>query len=219
MGTGSTDAANESEDVGNESEDAGNEFIVVIDPGHGGTDPGKVGVNQIEEKAINLAIAYRLKALLELNDVTVILTRETDDGLYDPAASNKKADDLKKRVSLIEESKAALTVSIHQNSYPDEACRGAQTFYYTGSEDGKVLAEILQKQLKSVLADGNHREAKGNDSYYMLKKSICPTVIVECGFLSNPQEADLLASEEYQEKVAFALHLGILEYRNNFLLY
>lgn len=188
--------------------------VVVIDAGHGGSDPGKVGVNQTEEKEINLAIARRLKTLLELNDIKVIMTRETGDGLYDPSASNKKADDLKKRVALIEESGAALTVSIHQNSYPDASIRGAQTFYYTGSKDGEELAKMLLKAIKAEVKDGNHREAKANDSYYMLKKSVCPTVIVECGFLSNSDEEALLNSEEYQEKLAFAIHLGIMEFLN-----
>lgn len=190
------------------------ETVVVVDAGHGGNDPGKVGVSGVEEKGINLAIAQRLKALLELNDITVVMTRETDAGLYDSSASNKKADDLMKRVELIEESGACVAVSIHQNSYTDASCKGAQTFYYTDSAEGARLAGILQEQLKAVLKDGNHRVEKGNDSYYMLKKSTVPTVIAECGFLSNPEEEALLTSEDYQEKIAWALHLGILEYLN-----
>lgn len=193
--------------------------VVVIDPGHGGSDPGKVGVKNTEEKEINLAIAKRLKSLLELNDIQVVMTRETGEGLYDPSASNKKADDLKKRVKMIEDSGAALTVSIHQNSYPDASIKGAQTFYFTGSKDGEELARILLKAIKEAVDDGNHRDAKANDSYYMLKKSVCPTVIVECGFLSNPDEEELLNSEEYQEKLAYAIHLGVMEYLNKFLLY
>ena len=190
------------------------ETVVVVDPGHGGNDPGKVGTGGVEEKGINLSIAGRLKSLLELNDITVVMTRETDEGLYDSSASNKKADDLKKRVKLIEESGASVAVSIHQNSYTDASCRGAQTFYYTDSSEGEELARILLEQLKAVLNDGNHRTEKENDSYYMLKKSTIPTVIVECGFLSNPDEKEMLLSEEYQEKIAWALHLGILEYLN-----
>ena len=117
-------------------------------------------------------------------------------------------------MKLIEESGASVAVSIHQNSYTDASCRGAQTFYYTGSSEGEELARILLEQLKAVLNDGNHRTEKGNDSYYMLKKTTIPTVIVECGFLSNPNEKEMLLSEEYQEKIAWALHLGILEYIN-----
>ena len=105
-------------------------------------------------------------------------------------------------------------VSIHQNSYPEEDVDGAQVFYYSGSAEGKLLGGMVQESLKREIADGNHRVAKANKDYYLLKKSTCPAVIVECGFLSNPAEAALLATEEYQEKIAFAIHLGILEYLN-----
>ncbi|MBP3609812.1 MAG: N-acetylmuramoyl-L-alanine amidase CwlD [Lachnospiraceae bacterium] len=188
--------------------------VVVIDAGHGGKDPGKVGVNSALEKDINLNIALRLKSLLEQNGVLVVMTREEDKDLASENAASRKNEDLRARVKLLEETSPALMVSIHQNSYPEADVDGAQVFYYSGSEEGKVLGTVIQEQLKSEMDDGNHRVAKANKEYYLLKKSCCPAVIVECGFLSNPTEADLLASEEYQEKLAFAIHLGIMEYLN-----
>lgn len=188
--------------------------VVVIDAGHGGIDPGKVGINDALEKEINLSIAMRLKTLLEQNGVLVVMTRQEDKDLASENASNRKNEDLRERVKLIQETAPALMVSIHQNSYPEADVDGAQVFYYATSEEGKLLGKIVQEQLKSELDDGNHRVAKANKDYYLLKKSCCPAVIVECGFLSNPKEAELLATEEYQEKLAFAIHLGIMEYLN-----
>lgn len=188
--------------------------IVVIDAGHGGDDPGKIGINQVLEKDVNLQIAKRVKTLLEQNDVKVIMTRETDEGLYDAGASNKKVQDMKQRIQMISDSKAPITVSIHQNSYGEEAIHGAQVFYYTTSEEGKNAALLMQKQLIAGLDPENKREAKANDSYYLLKKSAIPTIIVECGFLSNYAEAEKLKTEAYQEKVAFQITMGILKYLN-----
>ena len=187
---------------------------VVLDAGHGGMDPGKIGVAGTLEKELNLEIVYRVKRLLEQNNVGVVLTRESDAGLYTEADSNKKSADMRKRIEIINEAAPHLVVSIHQNSYTAPSCKGAQVFYYEGSEKGKLLAEGLQRMLKETLADGNTRETKANSSYYMLKKSTYPSVIVECGFLSNPEEEALLLNEEYQEKVAWAIHLGILQYLN-----
>lgn len=188
--------------------------VVLIDAGHGGWDPGKVGVNEALEKDINLEIALRLKRLLEQNDVVAVMTREEDKDLASENAANRKNEDLKNRVRLIEEVSPVLVVSIHQNSYTEEDVDGAQVFYYAASEEGKRLGTILQESLKAELDDGNHRVAKANREYYLLKKSASPAVIVECGFLSNKREADLLAEKEYQEKLAFAIMLGIMEYIN-----
>lgn len=187
---------------------------IVIDAGHGGRDPGKVGVNNTLEKDINLNIALKLKSLLEQNDYNVIMTRSDDSGLYSESDSNKKVSDMRKRVEIINSSKAALAISIHQNSFTAEEIKGAQVFYYTVSDEGKEYANILQDQLKKTLNDGNKRQAKGNDAYYMLKKTQIPIVIVECGYLSNNKEAQLLNTEDYQEKMAWAIHLGIINYLN-----
>lgn len=187
---------------------------VIIDAGHGGADPGKVGINGALEKDINLQIAKKLQQFLEAEDVEVVLTRDSDAGLYDEGASNKKVQDMKRRVELIESTKPVLTVSIHQNSYHEEYVHGAQTFYYQGSEQSKALAEKIQQVLLNEVDKDNTRVAKANDSYYLLKKTSVPIVIVECGFLSNSEEAQKLSSDYYQEKLAWAVHLGILQYIN-----
>ena len=187
---------------------------VVIDAGHGGADPGKVGVDGSLEKDINLKIAKKLALFLTAADVDVVLTRESDAGLYDENVSNKKVQDMKNRVALIEEKKPALTVSIHQNSYHEEYVHGAQVFYYAGSEESKEIAERMQQVLAEQIDPDNARQAKANDSYYLLKKTSTPIVIVECGFLSNYEEAQKLSSEAYQEKTAWAIHLAILNYLN-----
>ena len=171
------------------------EFTIVIDPGHGGLDPGKIGINDELEKNINLEIALKLKEKLE------------DKGW--------KKTDMRNRVKIINDSKADLCISIHQNSYSSQNVKGAQVFYYSGSENGKKLAEIIQESLKNSLDDGNKRMEKSNDSYYVLLKSECPTVIVECGFLSNWEEATNLKDDYYQDKIADAIINGIVRYINS----
>jgi N-acetylmuramoyl-L-alanine amidase len=191
------------------------QITIVIDPGHGGRDPGKVGVNNALEKDINLSVALKLKNLLELNDINVIMTREEDIGLYTDDDPLKKRADLNSRVEIIHSNMADLAVSIHQNSFTQESCKGAQVFYYVKSLEGKQLAEVIQDQLKKTINDGNHRQAKANSNYYMLKKIQCPLVIVECGYMSNYKEAELLLNEEYQERMAWGIHLAILRYIND----
>ena len=195
-----------------EAEQKGN--VIVLDPGHGGSDPGMIGIDGLEEKGINLSVSLLLREKLEEKGYTVVLTRESDQGLYDDSAQNKKAQDMQRRIALIDETAPVLTVSIHQNSYHQEDVSGAQVFYYRKSEKGKRLAEILQKRFDYALGDQNRRKAKPNDSYYLLLHVKCPIVIVECGFLSNWKEAALLKTEEYQDRVAYTLHMGIMEYLN-----
>lgn len=185
---------------------------VVIDAGHGGADPGKIGINKAEEKDLNLEIALLLQEYLEAEGVEVVMTRSTKEGLYDADASNKKVQDMKRRITLIEETKPDITVSIHQNSYPEEYVHGAQVFYYDGSSQGQKLAELIQNQLIKKADPENTRRIKANDSYYLLKKTEVPIVIVECGFLSNRQEAEKLCDEDYQKRIAWAICMGILQY-------
>ena len=181
-------------------------------PAHGGDDPGKIGINKEKEKDINLKVAKELQRLLEEEGLKVIMTRTDEGGLYQESSNNKKVEDMRKRCEVIAEAKPVFTVSIHQNSYPEESVKVAQVFYYGQSQEGKKLAEILQKAMVEQLDPQNHRQAKANESYYLLKKTPSPTVIVECGFLSNSEEAALLATEDYQKKVAEAVKAGILEY-------
>lgn len=190
------------------------EVCIVIDAGHGGDDPGKIGINKAKEKEINLKIAQELEKILKEEGIKIIMTRTDDDGLYDKSSNNKKVEDMRKRCEIITKANPVFTVSIHQNSYPEESIKGAQVFYYGQSKEGKDLAETLQQSLIEQLDPQNHRQAKANESYYLLKKTPSPTVIVECGFLSNSKEAELLVTEEYQKKVAEAVKSGILEYLN-----
>ena len=155
------------------------DFTVIVDAGHGGNDPGKVGVNQALEKDINLSVAKMVKEYLEKEGVEVVMTRQEDKGLYQEGSQNKKVEDMKNRVLLIHETQPDCAVSIHQNSYPEEEVKGAQVFYYEDSAEGKRLAECIQEQMKARMDPENNREAKGNTSYYLLKKTDCPLTIVE----------------------------------------
>ncbi len=186
--------------------------VVCIDSGHGGNDPGKVGVDGSLEKDINLQIAKQLRKYLEASDVKVVMTREDDKGLYGERDSHKKMADMRNRCALIDGSKPDLVVSIHQNSYHAEPIFGGQVFYYKDSVKGKRLAEILQKRFDFVLGEKNTRQAKPNGNYYLLLHVKQPIVIVECGFLSNWKEAAALKSEEYQDRLAWTIHMGIMEY-------
>lgn len=182
--------------------------LVVLDPGHGGKDPGKVGADEELEKDINLAISLKVRKKLEEDGMEVVMTREEDVMLSDGDADNKKLEDLNSRIDIINEQQPAIAVSIHQNSYSDPAVRGAQVFYFTHSDKGKQAAEALQKELLEFDQE-NTRDIKANDTYYLLKKTEVPTVIVECGFLSCPGEAELLTDEAYQEELAGAIAKGI----------
>lgn len=142
----------------------------------------------------------------------VVMTREDDADLADKKASSQKVSDMRNRVKIIEDADPVVTISIHQNSYTNSSVKGAQTFYYGESAEGKLLAETLQKSLIENLDPANYREAKANESYYLLKKTPTPTVIVECGFLSNPDEELKLQKEDYQGKIVDAICEGLLAY-------
>lgn len=187
------------------------ETTVVIDAGHGDQDPGKIGVNDALEKDVNLQIAKKIKKLLEKKKIKVIMTREDDTTLAREGGGSQKVQDMKARVELINETKPNLAVSIHQNSYPEESVHGAQVFYFTHSAEGERAAGIMQKALLTVDPE-NSRQEKADDGYYLLRRTEAPTIIVECGFLSNREEAGKLVDKEYQKKVAEAVVQGIEEY-------
>ena len=189
-----------------------NSKTILVDAGHGGADPGMIGVGGLEEKGINLQIAMKLREILEKKGFTVIMTREEDKGLYDEESRNQKAQDMQRRIALVKECKPVLCISIHQNSYQDSAVYGPQVFYYEDSVQGKSLAELIQEKLNTRLDVKRPRVAKGNKTYYLLKRSESVLNIVECGFLTNPQEAELLQTDEYQLKVADAISEGIDAY-------
>ena len=189
--------------------------VIVIDVGHGGSDPGKVSHDGVKEKDVNLAIAKYLQDYLIAQDYTVFMTRDTDRGLYDENVSNKKRSDLNNRIQFFKEKNADLIVCIHQNSYPDASQHGAQTFYYKDSKEGKTLAEHIQRSLLAI-DPANKRVEKANDSYYLLKHTTVPAVIVECGFLSNPEETVKLTDDNYQKDIAYAISLGVCTFYSIF---
>ena len=186
--------------------------VIVLDAGHGGFDPGKVGVNGALEKDINLSIVKKLKVLLEEEGFPVHLTRETDTLLGPANSTSKKKDDMIARIEMITQLKPYFTISIHQNSFPNESVSGPQVFYYKDSEESATMAQIIQDVLNSQLAPVKKRAPQSNANYYLLTRTPTPTVIVECGFLSNPTEADLLIQDEYQSRIAYSIFLGILSY-------
>lgn len=193
------------------SKGAADTKVIIVDPGHGGGDPGKVGVNQALEKDLNLAIAKKVQTKLEKQGLQIIMTRETDEMLGDQNSSNKKIQDMKARVELINDSKAPLVVSIHQNSYQESSIKGAQVFFYSHSSEGEKAAKIMQEALLAFDPE-NTRQPKANDTYYLLKKTEVPAIIVECCFLSNYEEAEKIVTEEYQKQVADAICTGVLKY-------
>lgn len=185
---------------------------VVLDAGHGGADPGKVAADGTREKDINLAIAKKVQKALQKKGITVRMTREKDEMVHEQGAEAEKKADMRLRCERINTSGAHCAVSIHQNSFTDTAASGAQVFYYTASEEGKRFADIMQKQLIQKVDPDNRRISKANDSYYLLRKTTIPLLIVECGFMSNPAEAKQLQDEAVQEKIAGAICAGIQQY-------
>lgn len=183
--------------------------IVVIDAGHGGADPGKVS-GSVLEKDINLRIALKLQAYLEEGGATVLVTRIDDSDLAD-----SKSGDMSRRKLTANTSKADIFVSVHQNSYNSASVHGAQVFYFNESDNSKKLAQSIQTQLKDFVDPYNKFLPKANSNYYVLRQTAMPAVIVECGFLSNSGERYKLTQDDYQEKIAWAIYAGIVDYFNN----
>lgn len=189
--------------------------VIGIDPGHGGVDPGAVSKNGIKEDDINLKIALKLKRFIEHSGGVAIMTRDTDKGLYSSDAKTlrqMKIEDLKKRKELIEASNCDLFVTIHLNSFTRSKYYGAQTFYNEEVEESKKLAYIIQDELKNILDKENNRQPTHRDDVYLLKDAKMPSVLIEAGFLSNPEEEKMLDTAEYQEKIAWSIYAGIMKY-------
>jgi len=187
-------------------------FHVVIDAGHGGKDKGAESPNGTFERDINLFIARFLKAEFEVRGVGVTMTRETEDWLASPLATNKKRSDLERRRQIIESVRPDLVISIHLNSFPqDTSVRGLQTFYATNSDASRIFAEAIQNEFNRSPLDIN-RKARGAD-YYLLEATSFPSVLVECGFLSNPEEERLLGTTEYQRILAHFIASAVMTVR------
>lgn len=189
-----------------------NNKVIIIDAGHGGRDAGASGKSGVKEKDVNLSIAKKLKHYVELNGGIAVMIREEDNGLYSMESSNKKREDMKNRKDIIKDSNADLFISIHLNSFPQSRYYGAQVFYFEGSIESQWLAKIMQEELRRVLDRNNNRVEKSTRSYFILKDNEIPSILIECGFLSNEEEEKLLAETWYQEKVAWSIYVGIMKY-------
>ena len=192
--------------------------IIIVDAGHGSPDEGAESLNGITEAEINLKIALKLQNLLEQSGCTVILTRSDENEIYDVGSDSireKKISDAKNRVKIGNESSADIFVSIHLNKIPEQQYYGWQTFYKKGSEESKLLATEIQNNLNDAIQKENKRIPAMLNSVYIMKNVEIPITIVECGFLSNPKEEELLQTGEYQNKLAWGIYNGINNYFYN----
>lgn len=193
---------------------------IIIDPGHGGEDGGASSASGLLEKDLNLSISLYLKSFLEQSGFKVSLIRDGDYAVYDESASTlkeKKTSDLKNRLKICNSSENNIYISIHQNKFQQSSCKGTQVFYSPNNDISKAFAEAVQSTVKNLLQNDNDRKIKpSNGSIYILDNSEVPCILVECGFISNPDEAYLLSTGEYQKQISFALYLGFLDFYNNF---
>lgn len=190
--------------------------VVVIDPGHGGIDPGKVGRGGLQEKVINLAVAKRLANIFNQSGATAMLTRETDTDLSSDGRVNllsKKREDLARRVALANDNHADVMLSIHCNSFPEPDEHGAQVFSQPGQPESAKLAKCIQDEM-TILLKNTTRVPKQVD-YFVNRNSKMPSVIVEIGFISNPTEEQMLQDPAYQTKVAWSIYAGVVKYLAN----
>ena len=188
---------------------------VVVDAGHGGEDGGATGVHGELEKDINLAIALELQRLLEQHQFQVVMVRDWDTDLADqnlPTVAQRKRSDLRQRLRLVEESGGCVLLSIHQNFFTESQYSGAQVFYSANDPRGEALAEAIRASIVETLQPENTRQNKVGEGVYLLEQCRVPAVLVECGFLSNPEEAAALADPDYQKRMAQAIYNGLVRY-------
>lgn len=189
---------------------------IIVDAGHGAPDGGAQGQSGVLEKDLNLSICRFLQGYLEQSGAEVILTRSDDEGIYDADCKTirqKKRSDLKNREMLISESKANLFVSIHMNKFSDEQYSGPQVFYSPNHPESKALADAVQKEMNTQLHPASGRSIKqAGKEIYLLSKAKIPAILIECGFLSNKKEEELLLSEAYQKQVAWSIFCSLVQY-------
>ncbi len=189
--------------------------VIVIDAGHGVPDEGAESSNGTSEAETNLNIAMKLQSLLEQSGATVILTRSDENAIYDidsKTLKEKKISDLKNRVKIGNESSADIFVSIHLNKIPQQQYSGWQTFYRSSDENSIKLARSIQNSLNESIQKENNRVSMKLDTIYIVKNVEIPISIVECGFLSNPEEEKLLLNDDYQNRLAWGIYSGIVDY-------
>lgn len=195
-----------------------NNKVIVIDAGHGVPDEGAQSSNGTTEAESNLKIALKVQNLLEQSGATVILTRSDENAIYDldsKTLKQKKISDIHNRVKIGNESSADIFVSIHLNKIPQQQYWGWQTFYKQESPEGQKLATSIQNSLNESIQKENKRVSMKIENVYIIKHVEIPTTIVECGFLSNPEEEQLLLNNEYQDKLAWGIYTGIMDYFYN----
>ena len=190
--------------------------IVIIDAGHGGIDSGAIGVDNIIEKDINLSVALKLRRLFRISNFEVILTRETDILLNTDGVKKKKASDLSNRVKIANKYPDALFISIHMNTFPQEKYKGMQVFFSPNNLDSANLAELINKNNKAYLQPENSREIKRGKDIFVLENIKNCGVLIECGFLSNREEAYLLTQDYYQNKLAKIIFASVAEFEKKF---
>jgi N-acetylmuramoyl-L-alanine amidase len=184
---------------------------IVLDAGHGGVDAGATGKQTgVKESELNLMIVKKLEKYLLDAGFEVVLTRSTDAGLYGIATKNLKRKDMEKRREIIEKENPSMVISVHLNKYSLPSRRGAQVFYKEGVENSKILAESIQNFFNQLEESTREFNALKGD-YFLLNCSSAPSVIAECGFLSNLEEEKLLITEEYQNKIAYAVMCGVVK--------
>ena len=189
--------------------------VVIIDAGHGVPDEGAEVGDGTTEAQTNLKIALKLQNLLEQSGCTVILTRSDENGIYDldsKTLKQKKISDIRNRVKIGNKSSADIFVSIHLNKIPQEQYDGWQTFYNKNSKQGQKLAKQIQSNLNEAIQKENKRVASKIENIYIINNVEIPTTIVECGFLSNPQEKEQLLTDSYQNRLAWGIYNGIIGY-------
>lgn len=188
--------------------------VIVIDPGHGGIDSGAVGHSGETEKEINLSIAKKLQVLLEHFGFSTVMTRESDLSIHNSDAKTikqQKTSDLKNRLKILEDTPYSILISIHQNTYSSSSSWGTQVFYGGNCPESEELAKMLQNTIVSFLQPENYREVKkAGKNLYILHKATKPSVMIECGFLTNAQDAQHLQQDAYQEQLAFAVCVSLL---------
>lgn len=189
------------------------DFSVVIDAGHGGLDPGSIGYKtKVKESDVNLSVAKKLEEKLKVAGFRVVMTRQDENGLYGLSTKNYKKRDMQKRKEIIKEANPDMVISVHMNSYIRHNLRGAQVFYDKNSPVSESLALSIQDQFAAKLEKSDKGISIGD--YYMLKCTDAPSVITECGFLSNEDDEKLLLSDSYQEKIAECIFIGVINFLN-----
>lgn len=193
--------------------------VIIIDAGHGSPDGGATGFSGSKEKDLNLLVSKSLGNLLTQSGARVIYTRQTDEGIYnisDGSIKSKKQSDMKNRKKIRDEEKADLFISIHMNKFSESKYKGAQVFYNNSHDDNKIIADLIQDEIKYIADGSNNRSPKDSkNSIYILNDCKIPAVLVECGFISNPEEEKKLLTKDYRDKIAYAIYSGILKYFTN----